>query len=881
MTLIADALSAALVHSLWQNAIVAIVFWLALAVLSERSANARYAISCAALAVMVAVPIVTTGVVYARALPPDLTATIIVASPAVISSGSISVGSIPVTGDAQQGHWIPWLQAWALPVWLIGILAFSVRFLSASAHAITLKRRSDPAGEALASIVSALAVRLGVTRSVTVLISTIAGSPATLGWIRPVILLPPATALGLTPRQLEALLAHELAHIRRHDYLVNLLQMMVETVFFYHPAVWWASRRIRAERELCCDDIAIDASGDALSYAQALTRVARLRMATAEMALGASGGPLLRRIQRILGIASAGTAVSPAWLIAAALVIAVAVTLTGAGAQSPTPGMQTSVTGAGVLRGVVIDAQNGSPVVGARVQAQSVSGVGNPIPCAIDDCHSLDKMGEPVPMYRQSTGTGGRFEIRGVRPGEYWVGATAPGYILRHFGQTSGDTPEITVRVSAGQTASAVDIRLERAGAVTGHVFSDSGDGLAGVEVELLRRSYVLGGARPVPVAFAQTENRGVYRFRDVAPGEYYVRAYVSGAIRPTRPDKSVAYAATFFPEAPDIEMAQPLVVVGGQEVFGIDLPLATMKLRVVSGRLVDPAGQSLATARVRLVSRSSGSVETAWSAVTRDGRFRLEDVVPGDYMLLVVDTADSRRWNGGLQEISVIDDVTDVMLVASPGASIEGRIVRGDGRPLPFDVSDLDISLHHRFASGASIGAGRTDVRADGTFAIQSGAGTMHLDIAGLPAPWNLKVAMLNGLDVTDRPFELGEGSGHRLDITLTDRVVHLLGDVTDRSARPVSNALVVVFPEDRSRWQASRLIRTTFSHQQGRYELGDLPAGDYRVAAVATLPRRAWMDPAVLDRLWRSSAPVRLQEDQQQAVSLKVIPALSDLTQ
>ena len=248
--------------------------------------------------------------------------------------------------------------------------------------------------------------------------------------------------------------------------------------------------------------------------------------------------------------------------------------------------------------------------------------------------------------------------------------------------------------------------------------------------------------------------------------------------------------------------------------------------------------------------------------------------------MLLVVDTADSRRWNGALQDISVVDDVTDVLLVASPGAFLEGRIVRSDGRPLPFDLSDLDISLQH-LPTGATLGAGRADVRADGTFAVQSGAGTMHVEIAGLPAPWHLKVATLDGVDVTDRPFELGAGSGHRLEITLTNRVVRLLGDVTDRSARPVSNALVVLFPEDRERWQASRLIRTTFSHQQGRYELNDLPAGDYRVAAVATLPRRAWLDPAVLDRLWRSSAPVRLQEDQQQTVSLKVTPALSDLTQ
>ncbi len=103
-------------------------------------------------------------------------------------------------------------------------------------------------------------------------------SPATLGFLRPVILLPPAVALGVTPQQLEALLAHELAHIRRHDYLVNVLQMLAETLFFYHPAVWWASRRIRVERELCCDDIAVDACGDAVGYAQALTKVARLQV---------------------------------------------------------------------------------------------------------------------------------------------------------------------------------------------------------------------------------------------------------------------------------------------------------------------------------------------------------------------------------------------------------------------------------------------------------------------------------------------------------------------------------------------------------------------------------------------------------------------------
>ena len=140
-----------------------------------------------------------------------------------------------------------------------------------------------------------------LARPVRVLISAVADCPSVVGWIKPVVLLPAATVLGLTPQQLEAVLAHELAHILRYDYLLNMLQTVVETLLFYHPAVWWASARIRQERELCCDDLAVDSCGDALCYARALTRLERLRVTTPRLALGSAGGPLLYRIQRLAG----------------------------------------------------------------------------------------------------------------------------------------------------------------------------------------------------------------------------------------------------------------------------------------------------------------------------------------------------------------------------------------------------------------------------------------------------------------------------------------------------------------------------------------------------------------------------------------------------
>ena len=125
--------------------------------------------------------------------------------------------------------------------------------------------------------------------------------PTVIGWLRPMILLPASALVGLSPQQLESLLVHELAHIRRHNYLVNLVQTTVETLLFYHPAVWWVSQQVREEREDCCDDLAVAVCGDVLVYARALAELEQLRAVGPHLAVAANGGHLLRRIQRLIG----------------------------------------------------------------------------------------------------------------------------------------------------------------------------------------------------------------------------------------------------------------------------------------------------------------------------------------------------------------------------------------------------------------------------------------------------------------------------------------------------------------------------------------------------------------------------------------------------
>lgn len=281
----------------------------------------------------------------------------------------------------------------------------------------------------------------------------------------------------------------------------------------------------------------------------------------------------------------------------------------------------------------------------------------------------------------------------------------------------------------------------------------------------------------------------------------------------------------------------------------------------------------------------STGPQEMLETLPDAGGKFRFANVPAGQYLIMVFDVSNGRRWNGMVRDLTVFEDVTDLLLVAGPPVSVSGREARG-WAPASFDASELQVAVDQRTSSTGVHGAGFAKVSADGTFVMQSGAGAMHLRIQGLPPEWFVKSALMNGVDVNEAEFELTPGQPHRFDITLTDRVSRVAGTVTDRKARPVSNALVIVFPEDRARWSdagwgTTRAIRTTFSHQQGRYEIESLPMSRYRVVAVTSLPRNAWLDPEVIARLWPDSTPVSLDELGQATLHLRVVAPPTDLLQ
>jgi|GEM_PF-6246471 len=330
-----------LIHSLWQFTVIALLAATIVRWLQCSSASVRYGVLVAALFASILAPAVTwqlvpvtdvdligapiangvpansdmapraavtsqriDGLAISSAVRDVASDSEIAVSDSLRSNGSVAV--VPATPWWQRARTMlePWLGS-IVAVWLIGVAVGSLRPLLGW----QMLRRLRVVGVSSVSLeiqqaVKQISQRLGLARSVTVLQSTLVNVPVVAGYLRPVILLPLSLLTNIPPTQLESILAHELAHIRRHDFVINLLQTIVETLCFYHPGVWWISHRLRIERENCCDDLVVAMLDNHLEYGRALLAIAELRRQPTSLALGIADGSLLARIRRILRVGS-------------------------------------------------------------------------------------------------------------------------------------------------------------------------------------------------------------------------------------------------------------------------------------------------------------------------------------------------------------------------------------------------------------------------------------------------------------------------------------------------------------------------------------------------------------------------------------------------
>lgn len=297
---IIEALGSALLHFVWQGAVLGLLAAVLLALLRNARPQARYAVACAALAACVIVP--SWNLLHALIeAAPSASASQHTADSLVLAS-AVATERLPLAIPSAWHAGLPWVVA----LWATGVTTLSLRMGCGLLWVRRLYRQAD--GELAGhwqSRVDALAARMGIARPVALRIIRTGHTPVTAGWWRPAILLPLAIATRMPADLLEALLAHEVAHVRRHDYLVNLLQSVAEALLFYHPVVWWLSARIRRERELVADDLAATALGDRRRLALALAELDRhappaSSTALPQLAPAAHGGHLMSRIQQLI-----------------------------------------------------------------------------------------------------------------------------------------------------------------------------------------------------------------------------------------------------------------------------------------------------------------------------------------------------------------------------------------------------------------------------------------------------------------------------------------------------------------------------------------------------------------------------------------------------
>ena len=311
------------VHSLWQCLLVAAILHVALRLIPRRSTaqvNARYLLSVAAL---VALPLLSATTYFASDAGPitkrhveqpasatpltqgvDSTST----SPWGATDGALAIGlGVARVQIARIEPWLPLVSV----VWFVGAFLAGLRMVAGWALSRRLVAHAKVATEnRWQARVATWCEELGVNKAVRFLVSDAIDSPLVVGWLKPVILWPTAALHGMTPQDVEAIIAHELAHIRRGDVLINLLQACIEVLFFHHPAAWWISAQIRAEREYCADDLAVrmldrSESGTKLSYARALLALEEHRSIPL-LSVAAKGGKLLDRIRRLVGVETTG-----------------------------------------------------------------------------------------------------------------------------------------------------------------------------------------------------------------------------------------------------------------------------------------------------------------------------------------------------------------------------------------------------------------------------------------------------------------------------------------------------------------------------------------------------------------------------------------------
>lgn len=542
--------------------------------------------------------------------------------------------------------------------------------------------------------------------------------------------------------------------------------------------------------------------------------------------------------------------------------------------RAPDPTGTERITGKSTIRGFVVVSDTGAPVRRAMVNAFA----------------DQRRRGNAV------TDAEGRFEITELPAGRYRVTATKAGFLaqgMERVGVPRGPQPMLDL--GEGQVVEKMALSLTRGGVISGRITDEFGEALAGAQVSAMRYQYRDGKRQLTPAAFNPgsgpfwtTDDLGHFRLYGLPGGEYYItarppREFMMGGDAAPAPTEGMA--PTYYPGSPDVAQARPVQVRAGQELPNVAFALVRQRLSRVRGNALTSHGEPYVGAMVMVSGvdmMAGGGFSTGGERVRADGSFTVNGLPPGAYNLTV-------RTGFGMNDDAEVGttrivadgaDIDGVVIAASRGGTLHGRVVTDDGSPLPRTTA-LTITSGSVDRNAPMSGFNQGSVKEDGTFELKGQFGVRMIRLGfpgpgGLPDGWSFKGTYSGSDDVTDDGIDFSGGRiVEDVDVVITRKVTGVTGRVADGNGRPVTDGTVLIFPADERRWgMLSRYMRPAGITAESSFDLRNLPPyDDYRIVALPQLEPGQWTDPEFLRSLLDVSTRLMLAEGETKTQDLRLV--------